>query len=147
MIKLRLATIEDAQFLYDLRNEKSNRIMFHDTSTVKWEDHVHWLADKLSQTDFVIYIALNEEGDKIGQFRIDAKGEVSVSLADKFKGGGLGVEIIQIGSENFRKRAPVELIADVKIENIPSLKSFQKAGYRIKEKFTVDNQEYCRLVF
>lgn len=147
MIKLRLVTIDDAQFLFDLRNEKLNRLMFKDTSSVKWDDHVLWLSDKISRNDFYIYVALNEEGDKIGQFRIDATGEVSVSLSAKFKGIGIGWRIIKIGSDIFKSGSPKELIADVKCENISSLKAFQKAGYQFKEKFILENQEYQRLVY
>ena len=146
MIKLRVATIDDAQFLFDLRNEKSNRAMFRDTNEVLWEDHIKWLSGKLLKGDFFIYIAIDDK-DMIGQFRIDEKGEVSVSLSEKFKGKGVGWQIIKAGSEMFRKHSQKVLIADVKTENISSLKSFQKAGYQFKETYKIEDQEYKRLIF
>jgi RimJ/RimL family protein N-acetyltransferase len=144
---LRPATLDDAQFLFELRNEDSNRSMFKDTSKVEWGNHIAWLLEKISCSDFFIYIALDENENKLGQFRIDPKGEVSVSLAERFKGKGLGWQIIKLGSEEFKKSSSKELVAEIKSENKSSLKAFEKAGYQFKRKFKDKDQEYLLLCF
>lgn len=147
MISLKEADMNDSVFLFELRNEESTRMMSNDTKLVQWQDHVAWLADKLSNNDFKIYIALDDENNKIGQFRIDQYGVVGVSLCDKYKNKGHGWKIIKMASEKAINFSPKELVAEIKIENIASEKSFKKAGYQYKENFNINGQEYYRLVF
>lgn len=146
-MQIRKACLEDAQFLFELRNEKSNRLMFANTKPVKWEDHIAWLTGKLKTPDFSLFIILDEQDNRLGQFRIDSMGEVSVSIADHFKGKGVGAQVIKIGSEYYRKTSAKVLIANIKSENIASLKAFQNAGYIFKEKYFLDNQEYQRFIY
>lgn len=147
MISLKEADMDDSVFLFELRNEESTRMMSNDTNPVQWKDHVAWLTDKLSRNDFKIYVALDDEKNKIGQFRIDHHGVVGVSLSDKYKNKGYGWQIIKMASEKTINLIPKELVAEIKIENIASEKSFKKAGYEYKENFNRNGQEYYRLVF
>lgn len=146
MFELRVADISDARFLFDLRNQESNRKMFKDTSLVQWEDHVSWLTRKLKEEFFVIYIGFKDERP-VGQFRIDANGDVSVSLSDEFKGQGLGTVLIKEGSLLYRSQNPKELVAIVKEENQGSSKVFEKAGYFYKETFNENGQVYKKYTF
>lgn len=139
--------MDDSVFLFELRNEESTRMMSNDTNLVQWGDHLMWLTDKLSRSDFKLYVALDDEKNKIGQFRIDQDGVVGISLSDKYKNKGHGWQIIKIASEKVINIFPKELIAEIKIENIASEKSFKKAGYLYKESFIRNGQEYYRLVF
>lgn len=143
MITLKKASQSDLPFLFQLRNLKSNRIFFRNSSEVSWEEHVGWFSRFSSNPENVIYIFSN--GDEfIGQFRIDSDGDVSVSLKDESKGKGFGSEIIKLGSDEYLKQVKRKILkAEIKKENISSIKSFLKAGYLMD----TENDEYLQLIY
>lgn len=139
--------MEDARFLFDLRNEKSNREMFKNSDIVKWESHLDWIRDRLKQEGCFIFIALNENHIPIGQFKIDITCEVSISLSEKFKGQGLGAKIITLGTRIFRNKFKNILIANIKEDNIASINSFLKAGYIYEKSIMAEGVIYQRYIF
>lgn len=146
MIELRVAKLKDAKFLFELRNQESNRMMFKDTNLVKWEDHIDWLSRKLKNEHFVIYIC-TYMGAEVGQFRVDQSGDVSVSLDSTYRNLGLGALLIKKGSEAYKEKNPIKLYAIVKEENVGSFRAFEKAGYALLEVLVENNKTYKKYVF
>ena len=137
-MKFHEATLADARFLFDLRNLDSNRSQFRNTEKVEWNSHEPWLQRFLSNKRNRVYVfSINSE--KIGMFRIDESGDVSVSLLDEFKGQGYGSEMIKKGSSLYVQEFPnAKLFAEIKKENAASTKAFIKAGYKLSESLIKD---------
>ena len=48
-IKMRKASIKDAIFFYELRNEKSARNNFFNKKNIKYNDHLKWYKKKIKK--------------------------------------------------------------------------------------------------
>jgi RimJ/RimL family protein N-acetyltransferase len=124
----------DINDLFRWRNHPDIRRNFFNSSPVSWSEHKRWFRAKKQDPNTTIYIACYE-GTNIGSIRFEDKGEVikvSIMLNPDFIGKGFGSEIIRIGTEKLiaEKRPKKFIVAEVKKENIASLKAFQKAGFK-----------------
>lgn len=128
-IQIRKASITDAHFLLQLRNEPENRQFFFNSEVVRLDEHLLWLNKVLSNSEEFLFIAILGE-TCVGQIYINCRRRVGISLAIKFKGKGLGFKLIQLASGEYLKINPGDLFAEIKLNNIASVKSFKKAGYQ-----------------
>ena len=72
---------------------------------------------------------------KIGAIRFEDTGDeikVSVMLNPEYLGKGFGSKIIRMATEIFiKERNPEKTVcAKIKVDNVASIKAFQKAGYK-----------------
>src|SRR2546427_12975087 len=99
---LRAATLEDADALLELRNDPGTREQSFSADPLERSDHVAWLSRKLSTPDATrLYVA--EQGNRaVGYVRVDVigsrRGEVSVAVDSSVRGGGIGRQIIAMGT-------------------------------------------------
>ncbi|MBU1019261.1 MAG: GNAT family N-acetyltransferase [Patescibacteria group bacterium] len=133
MLSARKANIEDAKFLFLLRNEDGVRKFFWDQKPVKWQDHLSWLEAVLHGNQKKIYI-IEKDKTPIGQVRFDIEdenAEISISISSKFHGQGYGTEALKESQEKFIKECEniKEIHAHIKQENNASTKVFKKIGY------------------
>ena len=89
---------------------------------------------KLKDPDTVAYMAYYKK-EKIGTIRFESNEYViktSVMLNPLFLGKGLGPRVIKLGVEEYikEKKPKKSLVAEIKKDNITSIKAFQKAGYK-----------------
>ena len=89
---------------------------------------------KLKDPDTTIYMA-HYRNKKIGAIRFEANDFViktSLMLNPDSLGKGFGSKVIKIGVEEFIKdKNPKEsLIAEIKKDNLASIKAFEKAGFK-----------------
>ena len=123
MITLRPATMEDAKFLLEIKNDKATRMNSIITDEIiKWEDHIVWLEKRLESPGMNV-IELN--GDPVGDMRFDTiKGghEISIRLHKDFRGQGIATKAIS--------RALGKLTAYIVEGNIPSMRTFIGNGFR-----------------
>lgn len=132
-IKLRTIEPHDIDKLFEWRNHPDVRSKSFNTAPIAWDEHKKWFNDKLQDQKVVIYIAF-DGNNKIGSIRFEDKGnavKVSVMLNPDFSGKGLGALVIKLGTEKFinRKKPNKPIIAEIKKDNIASIKAFQKAGF------------------
>lgn len=127
---LRPATLADAKFLFNLRNESAVRSQFRNSNSVNWAEHLDWLNLKLNTARENIYICEFQKTD-IGQLRIDSGGEISISIDPGYHGKGFGSLFLQILTKNVKSYASHELlIAKIKKDNFASQKAFVNAGFK-----------------
>ena len=144
---LKLAQFEDATFLFELRLDPAMTEMFLSKSEITWESHQRWLSVSLSTPRFRIYIGYL--GDQpIGQFRVRPDGDTSVSIVSLQRGHGLASRFIEAASAAYFDEFPLtdRLYAKIKKSNLPSLKSFKKAGYHIVNELDHSDGELIELV-
>ncbi|MBM4177565.1 GNAT family N-acetyltransferase [Candidatus Gribaldobacteria bacterium] len=132
-IELKRATLKDAEFLFDLRNDPLAFKWFSNPNPVAWQDHLQWLNDIL-QGKLKKYLFIIEFGEeRIGQFRLDeinkAKAIINISLSQKQRGKGLGSLALQKGIKLANDLGFKELRAEVHQDNLASIGLFQKMGF------------------
>jgi len=133
-IYIKNADDNDINDLFKWRNNPEIRKNFFDTAPVLREIHEKWFREKVNDIRSAIYMVYYRE-NKIGSIRFENKEnaiKTSVLLSPDYIGKGLGAEIIRIGTDRFiKEKSPTKpIIAEIKKENIQSIKAFQKAGFK-----------------
>ena len=120
-ISTRPATIEDAKFLLDLKNDPDVRkFSIVTTKKIKYKDHLRWLEEHLK------YIEIIELGGiPVGDVRLEPFNggrEVAIKLLKDYRGQGVGKVVL----------GPLEgrLYAKVTDGNIPSMNLFYSSGFK-----------------
>ncbi|MEG0962472.1 MAG: GNAT family N-acetyltransferase [Lachnospiraceae bacterium] len=144
---LRKAQEIDADILYEWANEAECRKNSFSMEPIAYEEHIRWLKRTLQDKKIQLYIGMSGE-NPIGQIRLNMKenttGEryenqaiISYSIVAKQRGKGFGRILLELAEEKLKETAPTikRMVGEVKKDNIPSQKAFEKNGYekRIKE--------------
>lgn len=125
---LREATIDDASLLFSWVNDKYVRLNSINQETIKWENHLKWLSNKLKSKETHIYI-LADVSTNYGQIRIDRVDDcwvIDYSIDVNNRGRGLGSLIVKLLIEKFIK---YKFKAIVKKSNLSSIRVFNKLGF------------------
>lgn len=145
-LNIRLATIQDAQLLFDWANDPITRLNSFNTAPIKWADHVTWLNKKLSDPESIIYLVYIGE-NPIGVVKFDKGIEtiIGVTVAPSQRGKGLGGAILRKACDEFWKINSEDVIAYIKKDNTASLRIFVKAGFKLAEE-RLFNHEVCSIL-
>lgn len=132
---IRLATINDACFIYKVRNQKKMVELSTNKKYVSFEEHRLWLLDRIAQEDAAIFI-IQSEVDVLGVLRLELMGsasEISIYLAPEFWGLGFGTKALTdaiilnpLNTGAFQ--------AVVRVDNRASCKMFLKLGFKKNRK-------------
>lgn len=133
-LRIRNLEADDINDLFSWRNHPDVRKNSFNTNPILWEEHEKWFKKKLAESDTAIYTVCCRD-KKIGSIRFEDKGEavkVNIMLNPDFLGKGFGSKIIRLGTEKFiKERQPDKSIhAEIKKDNVASIRAFQKAGYK-----------------
>lgn len=132
------AEISDIKDLFEWRNHSIARKNSFNTRKISWNEHKKWFNKKINDKNSTIYIVCDKENVKIGVTRFDEVENVikiNIMLNPEFIGKGFGEKIIKAGAKKFLQETNVTkpIIAEIKYDNIASIKSFKNAGF--KENF------------
>lgn len=120
-----LATLDDAEAIRRIRND--GRAWFRDGDAITEEEQRAWLESVLARSgrDFICYVV----GDPIVGYgmlqRRDGRLWISLAVDLSRRGQGIGSEIYK-GLARF---ADEEVFAAIRVENIPSRRAAERAGY------------------
>lgn len=131
-IQIKKASLKDASFFYELRNEKKARKNFFITKKINYNDHLKWYKNKLRQKNIIFLIALIGNSKKIGIVRYDVGvifANISINISRDFRSLGYGSRILK-KSEKFLKRKLI-IISRIKKDNKASIKIFKNNNYRV----------------
>ena len=131
-IKIRKASIKDAIFFYELRNEKSARNNFFNKKNIKYNDHLKWYKKKIKNKNAIFLVALINNSEKIGTVRYETEKiftNIAINISKKFRNLGYGSKIIK-NSEKFLKKKLI-IISRIKNNNKASIKIFTKNNYKV----------------
>ena len=133
-VQVRPATLADARFLFELRNDPVTRAASFRQGELRYRDHVAWLTSRLAQPErgTRVYVALLGKR-RVGQVRFDVavpnvREEIAIAVARSQRGRGLGGEILTLAATTLA-RTP-RTLARIKPDNLASLGAFQRAGFR-----------------
>jgi RimJ/RimL family protein N-acetyltransferase len=126
---LRLATLEDAEFLLACRNDPKTREASHNSHVIGLEEHLRWLNKTLNNPDQSLYIAL-ELGVFVGTGRIDQVKnghELSWAVAPAARGKGIGKKIVAA----LASRVLGPIYAEIKVNNLSSIAIAEFVGMEL----------------
>ena len=134
--KLVSATIHDLRFLLQIRNDPTVRRAFFNSEKIGKKRHEAWLRYTLENPDVYLYIiqGIGTPSD-YGYCRLacdDNEGEISIAILPQFRGRGIATFAIRSLIRRAKKLG-IQPFAEVKRNNVASLKAFLKAGMRPRE--------------
>ncbi len=105
------------------------------TGEITYEGHLSWFHSKLNDSDCYFYI-LEHDGIPSGTIRLDKDEEesfeISYTIAPDKRGLGLGSVILSLAVSAARHMSGIrKLTAEVKKENLPSIRCFEKNSFKI----------------
>lgn len=131
MLEYRKATLEDAEILYRWRHDPTTLQYSRNPEKVSFSNHLEWLKKSLQNPNRTILIFLHEDL-LIGTGRADFDGrfyELSWTIAPDQRGLGYSHMLIKKLTEKFHPSR-----AEIKTDNIPSIKVAEKVGLRKVDK-------------
>lgn len=133
-LKLRKVNASDMKDLFNWRNHPKVRKSSFQAEPLLWEEHRKWFGQKIKSGDTVMFIGTYED-QKAGVIRFDNRLKdacVSVMLNPDYIGKGFGARLIELGVKKLRKQnnKVKTITAEIKEDNIASLKAFEKAGFQ-----------------
>jgi len=129
------AQISDMRDVFELSNDATVRKNSFLSEPIIWENHEKWFTQKIQDSKIIFYIIKTRVQDFIGYVRFDPEDDayeyrISIHLTDRYRGKGFGKKIIEQATQQVLNNGLAKtVIAYIKEENVPSLKSFEKAGY------------------
>ena len=143
-LRLRRVEKNDCRLLWEWANEPDVRAVSFSSETIPWERHLEWFNSKLSDSDAVLYLAMNADNIPVGQIRYQieqTRAVVSISLAPGFRGKGNGnVALASANEELFSNTRATAIDAFVKPHNRAALQFFSRAGFREDTPTTIHGQ-------
>jgi RimJ/RimL family protein N-acetyltransferase len=137
--KMRKAQLADMQAVYNLSNDALVRRNSIHQELIPFEMHERWFNARLADSGTLFYVVEVDDGRLAGQVRFQKEaGEwvVSISIASDFRGHHLGGAFL---SEAMRLSNVFPVRAVVRRDNIPSLKLFERQGFRRENSSDVDD--------
>jgi RimJ/RimL family protein N-acetyltransferase len=131
-VKLRAARPEDAQLLFDWRNDPVTRAYSKTSTPISWEQHTAWYAQSLGNPNRLIFIAMTD-GQPVGVIRGDreqAGWVLSWSIGSAYRGRGLLRLMILAVLPHFSG----VVRAEIKADNIASMKAARSAGMTLRSR-------------
>ncbi|WP_423205146.1 UDP-2,4-diacetamido-2,4,6-trideoxy-beta-L-altropyranose hydrolase [Pseudomonas kribbensis] len=133
VLKMREATLDDAQLLFDGRNAEAVRRWSLESGVIEWSQHLNWLNASLRNPQRLLLIAEADDGP-VGVLRYDLRGfeaEVSLYLLEGRFGLGWGRALLARGEAFVTAHRPqlTAISAQVLPANQASLNVFRDAGF------------------
>ena len=132
-LKLRFAKIEDEGLLLNWANDPLVRANAFNSGIITKKVHKKWFYSRLNNPKvYKIFIVETKDEVPIGQVQFEKKGRkyyISYSIANFTRGKKIGFKFLKTAIYEFKKNQKIKLIAEVKKNNIPSCKVFEKIGF------------------
>lgn len=124
-MQIRPANFDDAQRLFEWRNDALTRAMSKTTDPVTWDGHVGWLSRRLAGENHGLFIA-EVDGAPVGTCRIDGE-HISYTIAPEHRGNDYAYKMLVLVAKEFGV-----LKAEIKAENAASISAAKRAGHEIE---------------
>jgi len=138
---LREANKHDCKLYFDWANDDEVRKNSISKNSIEWGNHVKWFNNKLSSDKTKMFIAelLNKPVGQIRYDFIDGQWLVDYSVANSFRGRGLGKLILKNSLTNFYDQS---IKAIVKSNNLASKTVFQSLGFKQTEEKNIGSERF-----
>tara|TARA_B110000503_G_scaffold465_1_gene683 strand:- start:921 stop:1841 length:921 start_codon:yes stop_codon:yes gene_type:complete len=133
LLKIREAIESDAKLIFNWSNDSIVRAQSFHSNAIELENHENWFKEKL-QNDNSLLVIINFDGNNIGLVRFEIennKCSVGILIDEKFRGKGFSSIMLIKSSMYYFKKFSTPIFAYIKESNIASIRSFEKAGYKV----------------
>jgi len=135
-VRIKKADKFDIRFLFNLRNQSDVYKYFKSPKKVEYEGHIKWIRSRINnqRQDIYLYVILCDN-KKVGQVRFDLSeemvkvAEISISVLSKYREKRIASSALKQGIEKIKKKGIEKIIAEIHINNIPSLNFFKNFGF------------------
>lgn len=137
-IKVRLAQLNDAQRIWEIRNEPAALAVAASQDVIPLAQHVNWFNDKYFTNKGSVCFVAEADKNLVGYSRFDLdknKYTNSIAVASSMHGKGIGTLLLKQSIEQLKSVSPIH--AEVRKYNLASIKMFERVGFR---KIFEDNQ-------
>lgn len=129
-IRISVMTYKEKELVFKLQCKNNVRIYFNNPSVPTWDEHSAWFDRTIIKNDCFLY-SIIVESQFVGYLRLDLKiidktALVSIIVDPEFQGQGIATGAL-INCSLIHPE--FDLFAEIKDENIASIKSFSKAGF------------------
>ncbi len=140
-ISIRKANLIDTEILLSWRNDPTTRMMFVNQHEVALADHQAWLTSTLGRDDRLLLVGCDSQSLPVGMVRFDlnladATASVSITVDPHRRGQGQSRPLLSAAIKYLASNAVqlfglgrLTLIAQIRKENISSIKLFQRLGF------------------
>ena len=131
-ITFRKATEEDVKKTHIWSNEDLVRQNSFHSDSISFEDHQEWFFNKLADDKTLFLIGQFFDDDAV-VIRIEKQAEYSligISVSKEFRGKKLATSFLIKSAKYYFKQNSLPILAYIKTENTPSIKSFEGAGFK-----------------
>jgi UDP-2,4-diacetamido-2,4,6-trideoxy-beta-L-altropyranose hydrolase len=144
-LRLRAVTMDDARRIWTWANAPDVREVSFSSEPIPWERHLEWLRSKLADPTVRCWMALNAEGQPLGQVRFEAAPErqavISIMLDASCRGQNLGSLLIWSACKKlFAETDRTAAQAFIKTGNEVSARAFVKAGFQRRTDVEIRGQ-------
>ena len=146
---IRKAMLSDSRRIWEIRNDPRNRPFMRNSEGIPWEQHAMWFDTCLKEGKGFFFV-LEEHSEVAGYLRLDTRSddelEVAIALDSSLQKKGFGSFFLAHTLQQFiDDLRPFRIIAQVKDDNIPSQRLFEKCGFRFQKsekKYIIYIYEY-----
>lgn len=129
-------TKKDCDLVFSLSNDSLVRANSFSTKPIIYDSHCNWYKRTISDNNTLFFLVC-DNNDFVGQIRFSRETDnsdsclISLSITEHFRGKHISSEFLMLGiKELHRSWIKIHyIIAEVKKENIPSNKLFEKNGF------------------
>ena len=124
-------TLDDAELIWNWIIDETVKSASFSNKNISLSEHCEWVKNKINSIDTQLLLVMEDE-QALGQIRIDqidSATYLSIVLAPKARGRGLGVEILNTAVARIAKDGIKEIFAQIRQDNLRSQKAFERAGF------------------
>jgi L-amino acid N-acyltransferase YncA len=130
MMRLRRATQEDVEFVYQCNNHPSTRAVSRQSQPFSLDEHTRWFTARLHDHQCELFVIEGDDAARAGALRIQHTKdslEISLSLLPELRAKGLGAQSILAACEG--RSLPVD--AWIWEQNEASRRCFSRCGFSL----------------
>ena len=142
-LTIRKVISKDVDLLYNWSNDDLVRKQSFNSDVIPYDTHCNWFDNKLKSNESLLFIVETDKAP-VGIVRFESDKEnstIGFSIDKKYRGKGLGGAIIEIGVTEYFKEKDLPILASIKKDNIASIKSFEKAGFKYFKQEEINSIE------
>lgn len=126
----------DSRLIWKWRNDPVTRQMSRHKEPIPWKQHQEWYEQTVNASDKCVLMA-NKRRTPLGVVRFDelknGRWEVNINLDPAIRGQGYGRDVLSEACKYaFRLLDCSEIYAEVKPENLASIKIFELVGFKFQ---------------
>lgn len=141
-IRLRRASEADVDSTHLWTNDDFTRKNSFSEKFISIEEHTNWFLNKLKSIDSNYYM-FEIDSVPAAIVRFDKEKEssdytIGINIAPELRGKKLAVKFLKMACQEFNKEFSCQINAFIKKENIPSIKSFERADFVLIEELVIN---------